>query len=165
MANQSEAEFQRIFVQMFNFLYPECLVSLSLSGVPLLGSAKQKSQVMYEAKRAGLVNGLPDLTLYLPNAIALNMEFKRPDGSGKQSDEQILVEQQLNALGHTYYVIDNYELAWSLVSSYTSKAYRIEQFNKLTTDLPDITTEQFMFYPAGTNKSVITGTLKQYYHI
>lgn len=68
----------------------------------------------------GVKKGFPDLILpCCSRAFAgLAMEFKRPDGKGKTTDEQIEWLEMLTAQGWACYVVTSAEAARDIVCSY-----------------------------------------------
>lgn len=159
----SEAQLQRTWISLFNFLYPNCLVSLSLSGIALPGLPKLKAQVINQAKADGLVKGLPDILVYLPNAVSLHLEWKHPNGKGVQSEDQKIIESTLVSLGHTYYLVNDLMTGFQLVADHTELYYRQECFQQLADSLPDQLTKPFLYFLAGTAKQVVLDAVKPYY--
>lgn len=162
----SEAILQQTVVVMVRTLYPDLVLNLSLNGISLNGlSAIQKSQVIAQAKREGMETGIQDLSIYLPDAVVLNLEFKRPKG-GIQSDAQKLIEAKLTALGHNYYLVRSIEEVLSLVAKHTSQDFRESQLGKLS--IPNDTkvlTGQFLHWSKGTLLSIIDSKLRELYDI
>lgn len=129
----SEAVLQQTFVAMFRFMYPDLVLNLSLNGISLNGlSTQQKSQLIAECRKQGLENGIQDLSIYLPNGLILNLEFKRPNG-GVQSPEQKLIQSKLLALGHNYHLVRDLESIFQLIADHTTTQYRLDYFSKLQT--------------------------------
>lgn len=162
----SEDILQMTVVQMIRVLYPSLLINLSMSGVPLQGSAKTNAQVISKMKKLGLVKGIPDLLVYLPEGKVLNLEFKRPDGKGVQSDDQAAVQQQLTNLGHNYYLVSSVDQVFAAITEHTDPAFRALAFRSLL--LPDrdkVSTKPFLHWPAGTELGIIIDEMKQLYHI
>jgi len=81
----------------------------------LLGSLKKKIGYgrMQRAVRSGLLSGVADLTVVLPNRIVF-LEVKT--NTGKQSENQKIFERKVKALGHEYYVVRNAEESLTAVS-------------------------------------------------
>lgn len=165
----SESILQQTCVSMIRTLYPDLVFNLSLNGISLNGlSSLQKAQVIAQAKREGMETGIQDLSVYLPDGIVLNLEFKRPKG-GVQSTDQQLIESKLKALGHNYYLVRSVEEVFELIYEHTPLTFRWSQFIKLTElNLPNDTkvlTEQFLHWPKGTSLSTIDNKLKELYDI
>ena len=151
---------------MVRTLYPSLLINLSMSGVPLQGSAKTNAQVISKMKKLGLVKGIPDLLIYLPNGKVLNLEFKRADGKGVQSADQVAVQQQLTNLGHNYYLVSSIDQVFAAIAEHTNTAFRADQLKSLdVSQSSGITTEQFLHWPTDTDISIIIEQLHQLYHI
>ena len=86
--NQSESLIQATTVSMLNLLYPEFVLNLSLNGIDLSAlNPQQRAQLIRKAKLEGMEPGVQDLSIYLPNSIVLNLEFK--SNIGKQSTDQV----------------------------------------------------------------------------
>ena len=113
----SEAILQQTLVSILKTLYPDYVINLSLSGISLNGSAKDNAQTMYSMIQQGFERGMPDLLLYLPNGKVLNMELKTD--KGKQSPDQVDVQNRLTKLGHNYYIIRTVYEAFKAISEHT----------------------------------------------
>lgn len=50
--------------------------------------------------------GWPDRTVLLPGGRALFIEFKRPDGKGELSPQQVRTLRDMESLGHEVHVLD-----------------------------------------------------------
>jgi len=161
----SEAQLQRTWISLFNFLYPDCLVSLSLNGITLPGSPKVKAQIINQAKADGMVNGIPDILVYLPNAISLHLEWKHPNGKGVQSEDQKDIEHILVSLGHTYYLVNDLMTGFQLVADHTELHYRQERFQQLTDSLPSTLAEPFLYFPIGTPRDDVLTAVEPYFYL
>lgn len=53
--------------------------------------------------------GFPDRTVLLPNGRTLFIEFKRRDGKGELSPQQVRTIENLRALGHEVHVLERSE--------------------------------------------------------
>lgn len=89
-----ECEIQGRCVEWFRSNFPEWLIF----SVPNEAAFKRKQYF----DSLGLLNGVSD-TIAVKEGEVLFIEFKR-DG-GKQSNEQKLFQQKVEALGHRYYVV------------------------------------------------------------
>ena len=162
----NEEILQQTFVSMFRTLYPTCVLNLSLNGISLNGlSALTKAQLIAQAKRQGMENGIQDLSIYLPKGVVLNLEFKRPNG-GVQSPDQKLIESKLKALGHKYHLVRSIEEVFTLISLNTLADFRYAQFDNL--EIPNdgnVLTDQFLHWSKGTTLIEVQIKLKQLYHI
>ena len=165
--SNSESILQMTAVSILRTLYPSLLLNLSLNGISLAGlSPKQKAQLIAQAKKEGLTTGIPDLLIYLPEGKVLNLEFKRPDGKGVQSDDQVAVQQQLTNLGHNYHLVHSEGMVFKAIAEHTTEAFRALEFRSLL--LPhrtDVSTKPFLHWPAGTELGIIIDEMKQLYHI
>lgn len=160
----SEDTLQMALVSMIKTFYPDILISLSLSGINLKGSVQEKSKEIAKMKKLGLVRGLPDLTLYLPESKILNVELKTE--IGKQSPDQKLIESKLKSLGHNYYLVRSTAEVFGLISKHTSSEFRKTQFNQLS--IPSsggYLTSKFLYFPKGTPTELIKTKLKEYYDL
>lgn len=164
--SNSESILQQTCVSMLRTLYPDLVLNLSLNGISLNGlSATQKAQLIAQAKRQGMENGIQDLTIYLPEGKVLNLEFKRPNG-GVQSPDQKLIESKLKALGHNYHLVRSIEEVFELISLNTLADFRHTQFGNL--EIPNdgnILTDQFLHWPNDTALIEVQTKLKELYHI
>lgn len=81
------------FVQHVRTFHPEVLVFSVPNGGDV--SASQRIRLTQE----GMLAGVPDVLLFALHLPTLAIEFKRPDGKGKISPEQIAVGLQLEGVG------------------------------------------------------------------
>ena len=165
MANQSESLIQSTTVSMLNLLYPDFVLNLSLNGISLAGlNARDKAQLIRQAKLEGLQTGVQDLSIYLPDSIVLNLEFKT--NIGKQSPEQVLIQSKLTKLGHNYHLVRTPYEVFDLIAQYTGSSYRVFAFRNLAipSDSTKLT-EQFLHFPKGTELAEVHRLLRNLYHI
>ncbi len=127
----TEETLQKTLVSMLRALYPDLLISLSMSGVSLNGSVKQNAQTMKSLMTQGFVRGLPDLVIYLPEAQVLNLELKRPKGNS-QSPDQLVIQAKLEALGHNYFLIRDIYDVFKLIAERTTTEFRKWQYGTFT---------------------------------
>ena len=161
----TEAILQMTAVQMVRILYPDVLLSLSLSGIKLNGSYIENAKTIKALVPQGFERGLPDLTIYLPEGKVLNLEFKRPNG-GVQSEDQKKVEAKLVALGHNYYLVRSVEHIFELIANNTLPDFRYKQFDNLSIPSDGNTlTDKFLYWPKCTMLSEVHSKLKGLYHI
>ena len=161
----TEVIIQQTAVQMVRILYPDVLLSLSLSGIKLNGSYVENAKTIKALVPQGFERGLPDLTIYLPEGKVLNLEFKRPNG-GVQSDEQKKVETKLLALGHNYHLVRSVEQVFELIANNTLPEFRYKQFDNLSIPSDGNTlTDKFLYWPKSTFLSEVHSKLKELYHI
>lgn len=81
------------FVQHVRTFYPEVLVFSVPNGGDV--SASQRIRLTQE----GMLAGVPDVLLFAQHRPTLAIEFKRPDGKGKVSSEQVAVGVQFEGVG------------------------------------------------------------------
>ena len=161
----TEAILQQTFVHMVRILYPDVLLSLSLSGIKLNGSYIENAKTIKALVPQGFERGLPDLTIYLPEGKVLNLEFKRPNG-GVQSEDQKKVEAKLLALGHNYYLVRSVEHIFELIANNTLPDFRYKQFDNLSIPSDGNTlTDKFLYWPKCTMLPEVHSKLKGLYHI
>ena len=161
----TEAILQQTAVQMVRILYPDVLLSLSLSGIKLNGSYIENAKTIKALVPQGFERGLPDLTIYLPEGKVLNLEFKRPNG-GVQSEDQKKVEAKLLALGHNYYLVRSVEHIFELIANNTLPEFRYKQFDNLSIPSDGNTLiDKFLYWPKCTMLSEVHSKLKGFYHI
>lgn len=61
------------------------------------------------AKAEGLTSGCSDVIILLPNRRTIFIEFKNPNGKGRQSPAQKEFEEKVKELGFEYYIWDKWE--------------------------------------------------------
>jgi hypothetical protein len=81
------------FVQHVRTFHPEVVVFSVPNGGDV--SASQRIRLTQE----GMLAGVPDVLLFALHLPTLAIEFKRPDGKGKISQEQLAVGVQLEGAG------------------------------------------------------------------
>lgn len=81
------------FVQHVRTFYPDVLVFSVPNGGDV--SASQRIRLTQE----GMLAGVPDVLLFALHRPTLAIEFKRPDGKGKVSPEQVAVQVQMEGMG------------------------------------------------------------------
>lgn len=129
--SNSESLFQQTFVSMIRDFYPDFVMNLSLNGISLNGlTPTQKSQLITQAKREGMEVGVQDISIYLPEGVVLNLEAKRPKG-GKQSPDQVIIQNKLSKLGHNYYLVRTPEEVFELIAKHTQINYRQKAFKQV----------------------------------
>lgn len=70
-------------------------------------------------KAIGLVKGAPDMVLCGNEGEFVGLEFKEPGGKGRQSPDQIKVQQAIcSTLKGWYYIVDSFELFTALILNY-----------------------------------------------
>ena len=160
----SEAILQQTLVSILKTLYPDYVINLSLSGISLNGSAKDNAQTMYSMVQQGFSRGMPDLLLYLPNGKVLNMELKTD--KGKQSPDQVDVQNRLTKLGHNYYIIRTVYEAFNAIAEHTEVYDRTFAYANLAISHNDLyITKPFLHFTVGTSLEVVQDTLRNLYHL
>ena len=165
MANQSESLIQSTTVSMLNLLYPEFVLNLSLNGIDLSAlNPQQRAQLIRQAKLEGMEPGVQDLSIYLPESIVLNLEFKT--NIGKQSTDQEDIQDKLTKLGHNYHLVRTPYEVFDLIAQYTELTYRVQCMSELAipSDSTKLT-EQFLHFPKGTELAEVHKLLYGLYHI
>lgn len=163
--NQSESLIQSTTVSMLNLLYPDFVLNLSMNGISLAGlNARDKAQLIRQAKLEGMQPGIHDLSIYLPNSIVLNLEFKT--NVGKQSPDQVLIQSKLTKLRHNYHLVRTPYDVFDFIAQYTELTYRVQCMSELVipSDSTKLT-EQFLHFPKGTELAEVHRLLRSLYHI
>jgi hypothetical protein len=132
---RSEANLQQTLVSTLRGCFPEFVLVLSLSGTQLRGTAAQKAQVIAEWERQGWVRGIFDLQILMPGGKLLNLELKKPSG-GKQSPDQVDMQNNLEAIGHNYHLIRDIPHVMSLIAEQTTLTYRQSMYDQFGSKLP-----------------------------
>lgn len=91
------------------------------------GWGKMNAKQAYRAKLEGIMPGVSDLIVLLPNKKVYFVELKNPNGKGRQSPYQRDFEQEVNAMGHEYLIWDK----WQQVEQFIN-AHRAEVGNFLS---------------------------------
>ena len=165
MPNQSESLIQSTTISMLNLLYPDFVLNLSLNGIDLSAlNPQQRAQLIRQAKLEGMEPGVHDLSIYLPESIVLNLEFKT--NIGKQSSEQVLIQSKLTKLGHNYHLVRTPYEVFDLIAQYTELTYRVQCMSELVipSDSTKLT-EQFLHFPKDTELAEVYKLLRNLYHI
>lgn len=68
-----------------------------------------------QAKAMGVIKGVSDACWIKDGGKVLWIEFKRSDGSGRQSNAQVQWQSMVESLGHSYIIVDSYELFWKVI--------------------------------------------------
>ena len=105
----TEQKEQIKFVQYVRTFHPDIIVASIPNGAG--SSSSNRFKLVHE----GMLAGMPDLVLFKDNMDVLFIEFKRPDGKGKVSDEQTKVHEQLKRIGFSVYVVENADEAKSVM--------------------------------------------------
>lgn len=92
--------------------------------VPNGGSRNLREAVNLKAQ--GVLSGVSDLILLLPNRKVYFIELKNPNGKGRQSPAQREFEENVRAMGHEYLIWDK----WQQVEQFMN-AHRAEIGNFL----------------------------------
>lgn len=81
------------FVQHVRTFHPDVVVFSVPNGGDV--SASQRIRLTQE----GMLAGVPDVLMFALDRPTLAIEFKRPDGKGKVSPEQVAVQMQMEGVG------------------------------------------------------------------
>jgi hypothetical protein len=100
----TEQKEQIRFVQYVRTFMPDIIIASIPNGAG--ASASNRFKLVHE----GLLAGMPDLIL-LKRGGVLFLEFKRPDGRGRVSEEQQDVHERLHQLGFEVRVVDRFDEA------------------------------------------------------
>ena len=160
----SESTLQITLISMLRTLYSDYVINLSLNGISIPTDIKTKTLIINQMKKEGMEKGMPDLLLYLPNGKVLNMELKTD--KGKQSADQVDVQNRLTKLGHNYYIIRTVYEAFNAIAEHTEVYDRQLQFNQLNISHNDLyITKPFLHFATGTSLKVVQDTLRNLYHL
>lgn len=160
----SESTLQITLISMLRTLYSDYVINLSLNGISIPTDIKTKTLIINQMKKEGMEKGMPDLLLYLPNGKVLNMELKTD--KGKQSADQVDVQQRLTKLGHNYYIIRTVYEAFKAISEHTEVYDRQFQFNQLNISHNGLyITKPFLHFATGTSLEVVQDTLRNLYYL
>lgn len=160
----SESTLQITLISMLRTLYSDYVINLSLNGISIPTDIKTKTLIINQMKKEGMEKGMPDLLLYLPNGKVLNMELKTD--KGKQSADQVDVQNRLTKLGHNYYIIRTVYEAFNAIAEHTEPSDRQLQFNQLNISHNDLyITKPFLHFATGTSLEVVQDTLRNLYHL
>ncbi len=160
----SESTLQITIISMLRTLYSDYVINLSLNGISIPTDIKTKTLIINQMKKEGMEKGMPDLLLYLPNGKVLNMELKTD--KGKQSPDQVDVQNRLTKLGHNYYIIRTVYEAFNAIAEHTEPSDRQLQFNQLNISHNDLyITKPFLHFATGTSLEVVQDTLRNLYHL
>ena len=160
----SESTLQITLISMLRTLYSDYVINLSLNGISIPSDIKTKTLIINQMKKEGMEKGMPDLLLYLPNGKVLNMELKTD--KGKQSADQVDVQNRLTKLGHNYYIIRTVYEAFNAIAQHTTESDRLEQRNKLVIHHNGLyITKPFLHFATGTSLEVVQDTLRNLYHL
>ena len=105
------------FVQHVRTFHPELVIFSVPNGGDV--SATQRIRLTQE----GMLAGIPDVMVFGLNRPTLAIEFKRPDGKGKVSQEQIDVGIQLEGVGAIVRVATSADQAKGFMHDWLSKVY------------------------------------------
>lgn len=100
------------FVQYIRTFHPELICFAIPNGADV--NASQRVKLVHE----GLLPGAPDLLIMGVNRPVLAIEFKRPDGKGKISEEQKQVHQQMEAVGVSVHTCHGYDEAKKVLATW-----------------------------------------------
>jgi hypothetical protein len=103
---------QTKFVQYVRTFHPDLICMAIPNGGDV--SASQRVKLVHE----GLLAGAPDLMIFGKNKPTLAIEFKRPDGKGRVSDEQRQVHVQMESVGVRVVVCNGSDEAKSVFSDW-----------------------------------------------
>lgn len=101
MKRQSEDKIQAKIVKYLRIHNDKCIVF----HVPNGGSRNIVEAVKF--KRIGVLAGVADLVVLLPDSRCVFLEVKT--GAGRQSDSQKMFEKQVEKFGFEYYVVRSVE--------------------------------------------------------
>jgi hypothetical protein len=101
MRNQIESKIQSAIVSFIRNVVKDCLV------IAIPNGARRTAAGFAANAVAGLTPGAPDLVVAFPEGRVLWLEVKAP--KGRLSDNQVLIHEKMNDLGHTIHVVRSIE--------------------------------------------------------
>ncbi len=113
----SESVEQIKFVQHVRTFNPDVLVFSVPNGGDV--SASQRIRLTQE----GMLAGVPDVLLFALDRPTLAIEFKRPDGRGRVSPEQVAVGLQFEGVGAIVHVATSADQAKQHMADWLAKVY------------------------------------------
>lgn len=105
------------FVQHVRTFHPEVLVFSVPNGGDV--SASQRIRLTQE----GMLAGVPDVLLLALHRPILAIEFKRPDGKGRTSPEQVAVQMQMEGVGAVVRGATSKDQAVQYLTEWLDKVY------------------------------------------
>jgi hypothetical protein len=109
------------FIQFVRTFHPELMCFAIPNGADV--SASQRVRLVQE----GMLMGVPDVMLIGKDLPILAIEFKRPDGKGKVSDEQKAVHFQMESVGTVVKVATTTEEAKGMLQQWLQGTYNESQ--------------------------------------
>lgn len=87
--------------------------------VPNGGSRNLREAVNLKAQ--GVLAGVSDLILLLPNRKVYFIELKNPNGKGRQSPAQREFEENVRAMGHEYLIWDKWQQVEDFINAHRAE--------------------------------------------
>lgn len=87
--------------------------------VPNGGSRNLREAVNLKAQ--GVLAGVSDLILLLPNRKVYFIELKNPNGKGRQSPAQREFEENVRAMGHEYLIWDKWQQVEQFINAHRAE--------------------------------------------
>lgn len=103
---------QTKFVQYVRTFHPDLVCMAVPNGSDV--SASQRIRLTHE----GMLAGAPDVLIFGKARATLAIEFKRPDGTGRVSEDQSQVHVQMEAVGVQVEVCNSYQEARQVLSKW-----------------------------------------------
>ncbi len=139
----SEAILQQTVFKMVTSLYPDLVFALSLNGIDLSGlSTIQRAKLIADLRKQGLIRGISDFALSIPEGKTLHIELKKPGRTNGQSDDQVIIQNKLEKLGHTYYLCNSVDCVFDAIKQHTTQEFRDSQ-KLIATDIGMDTSEYY----------------------
>lgn len=108
-----EANFQICAVRMLR------MAGHFVFAVPNGGSRNLREAVNLKAQ--GVLAGVSDLILLLPNRKVYFIELKNPNGKGRQSPAQREFEENVRAMGHEYLIWDKWQQVEDFINAHRAE--------------------------------------------
>lgn len=92
------------------------------------GWSRMTPQQAVRAKAQGIMPGVSDLIVLLPNGKVFFVELKNPNGKGRQSPTQRAFEDNVRAFGHTYLLWDSFEQVEQFINAHREEVEHCLKF-------------------------------------
>ena len=116
---QPEADLQKACVRWFRYQYRDLMLFSIPNSNDMSASDRQKAvRVMAKLKATGLVPGVADLFLAVPNSFAHGLFIEMKAKGGRQSPAQKQFQEIVMEAKYCYDVIDNFDDFVKLIEYY-----------------------------------------------
>ena len=148
---KSESKIQQEIFVWFSNEYPNYIIHSVPNGVQIPLSNRERGRILSQMANIGMVNGISDLIIHLPNGQCIMVEVKTP--TGKQSDAQIKIEKKMKAMHSNYIVVRSLEEFKEKIKSMITLNSKI---NGAVEELPETDQKIIDLFKAGGDNSCST---------